>query len=112
MWRPRIGASHLMKGPHGIYYLRLAIPECVRALNPGLPKELKRSTLQAEKRAALAQAKQMCVDFLTTTTSLWQMHINVPTFVPVAGEPAAEGRPPCPILADLSRLRAARCLPL
>ena len=65
-WRPRIGANHLMKGPQGVYYLRLTIPERVRELNPGLPKELKRSTLQAEKRAALAQARQMCVDFVTS----------------------------------------------
>ena len=61
-WRPREGASHLVLGPNGIYYFRLAIPEHVRARDPSLPRELKRSTKAASKRLALARARKMCLD--------------------------------------------------
>lgn len=62
-WQPRINATHLSKGVNGIWYLRLAIPEHIRARHPELPKELRRSTKAAVRSAALAKAREMCLDF-------------------------------------------------
>lgn len=67
-WRPRVGAGHLSKGPAGVWYMRLAIPARVRQLNPGLPGELKRSTLVTHKRLALARARKMCSEFVASLT--------------------------------------------
>lgn len=63
VWQPRINATHLSKGVNGIWYLRLAIPEHVRARHPELPKELRRSTKAVVRNVALAKARQMCLDF-------------------------------------------------
>ena len=65
-WRPRAGAGHLAKGPAGIWHTRLAIPERIRRLNPGLPRELKRSTLVTQKRLALACARKMCSELVAS----------------------------------------------
>ncbi|UUZ68769.1 hypothetical protein LP416_02250 [Polaromonas sp. P2-4] len=54
VWQPRVSASHLAKGPNGIWYFRLAIPARVRALNPKLPKEIRRSTRTGNRCHALA----------------------------------------------------------
>jgi hypothetical protein len=54
-WRPREGAAHLSLGANGIDYFRLGIPEHVRALDPSLRRELKRSTKTTSKRLALAR---------------------------------------------------------
>lgn len=62
-WAPRINASHLAKGPNGIWYMRLAVPAQIRARHPELPKELKRSTKVALKSLALVKSRQMCLDF-------------------------------------------------
>lgn len=64
-WQPRIGATHLSQGPGGVWYFRLAIPLRIRAADPTLPRELKRSTKTGEKRLALARAREMCIDFVT-----------------------------------------------
>ena len=64
VWAPRINASHLAKGPNGIWYMRLAVPAQIRARHPELPKELKRSTKVALKSLALAKSRQMCLDFV------------------------------------------------
>lgn len=48
--------------------MRLAIPARVRQLNPGLPGELKRSTLVTHKRLALARARKMCSEFVANLT--------------------------------------------
>ena len=65
LWQPRLGSSHLAKGPGGVWYLRLTVPERIRKAHPALPKELKRSTKTAEKRLALARAREMCIEFST-----------------------------------------------
>lgn len=59
-------ADHLVRSASGIWYLRLVIPDHVRAANPSLPKELRRSTKQVQKRAALTTAREMCLKFLTS----------------------------------------------
>ena len=43
--------------------MRLAVPAAVRARYPELPKELKRSTETANKRSAIARAREMCIEF-------------------------------------------------
>jgi len=68
-WSPRIGASHLSKGVNGVWYMRLAIPEAIRARYPELPKELRRSTKASVKRGAFAKAREMCLDFLIKYSS-------------------------------------------
>jgi hypothetical protein len=70
-WRPRESAAHVSLGANGIYYFRLVIPAHVRALNPSLPRELKRSTKTTSKRLALARARKMCLDF-----SITPMHLD------------------------------------
>lgn len=62
-WSPRVTASHLLRGPNGIWYMRLVVPARIRALHPELPKELKRSTKVGVKSIALAKAREMCLDF-------------------------------------------------
>jgi len=63
-WSPRAGAHYLTRGANGIWYARLAVPASLRALNPNLPREIRRSTRTAEKRLAATRARQMCLEFL------------------------------------------------
>jgi integrase len=63
LWQPRINATHLSKSVNGTWYLRLAIPDHVRARHPELPKEIRRSTKAVVKSVALAKAREMCLDF-------------------------------------------------
>ncbi|WP_407066818.1 DUF6538 domain-containing protein [Extensimonas sp. H3M7-6] len=62
-WAPRLSASHLAKGPNGIWYWRLTVPAALRQRHPELPKELRRSTQTAHRCHALAKARKMCLDF-------------------------------------------------
>lgn len=63
VWAPRLNASHLAKGPNGIWYWRLTVPAVLRQRHPELPKELRRSTQTAHRCHALAKARKMCLDF-------------------------------------------------
>jgi len=36
-WSPRFGATHLSKGANGIWYMRLVVPEHIRAVDARLP---------------------------------------------------------------------------
>ena len=62
-WAPRLNASYLTRGANGTWYLRMVVPAHLRAQNPDLPHEIRRSTKTAQKRLALAKAKQMCLEF-------------------------------------------------
>lgn len=62
-WAPRLSASHLAKGPNGIWYWRMSVPAVLRQRYPDLPKELRRSTQTAHRCHALAKARKMCLDF-------------------------------------------------
>ena len=62
-WTPRLGAAHLSKGANGIWYMRLVVPEHIRARHPELPRELRRSTKVALKSLAVAKSREMCLDF-------------------------------------------------
>lgn len=62
-WTPRLGSSHLSRGANGIWYMRLVVPEHIRARHPELPRELRRSTKVALKSLALAKSREMCLDF-------------------------------------------------
>lgn len=68
-WQPRQHASHLFKGANGTWYMRLAVPENIRARHPDLPKELKRSTETANRQHAATRAREMCLDFLIKYTT-------------------------------------------
>ena len=63
VWAPRLNASHLAKGPNGIWYWRLTVPAALRQRYPELPKELRRSTQTAHRCHALAKARKMCLEF-------------------------------------------------
>jgi integrase len=52
-------ATHLTKSRHGIWYYRWVVPAHIRASNPSLPKELKRSTRTADIRIARARARKL-----------------------------------------------------
>ena len=62
-WAPRLHASYLTRGPNVTWYFRMVVPAHLRAQNPDLPHEIRRSTKTAQKRLALAKAKQMCLEF-------------------------------------------------
>jgi len=62
-WAPRLNASYLTRGANGTWYFRMVVPAHLRAQNPDLPHEIRRSTKTAQKRLALAKAKQMCLEF-------------------------------------------------
>ena len=62
-WAPRLNASYLTRGANGTWYFRMVVPAHLRAQNPDLPREIRRSTKTAQKRLALAKAKQMCLEF-------------------------------------------------
>lgn len=62
-WTPRLGSSHLSRGANGIWYMRLVVPEHIRALHPELPRDLRRSTKVALKSLALVKSREMCLDF-------------------------------------------------
>lgn len=62
-WTPRLGATHLSKGANGIWYMRLVVPEHIRARHPELPRELRRSTKEGVRSAALVKSRKMCLDF-------------------------------------------------
>lgn len=63
VWFPRLNASHLAKGPNGIWYWRMTVPAVLRQRYPDLPKELRRSTQTAHRCHALAKARKMCIEF-------------------------------------------------
>lgn len=65
-WQLRLDASHLARAANGVYYLRLVIPERVRAMHPGLPRELRRSTKTTLKTVALRKAREMCAELVTS----------------------------------------------
>ena len=62
-WTPRLGSTHLSRGANGIWYMRLVVPEHIRARHPELPRELRRSTKVALKSLAVAKSREMCLDF-------------------------------------------------
>lgn len=62
-WTPRLNASYLTRGANGTWYFRMVVPAHLRAQNPDLPHEIRRSTETAQKRLALAKARQMCLEF-------------------------------------------------
>lgn len=62
-WTPRLNASYLTRGATGTWYFRMVVPAHLRAQNPDLPREIRRSTETAQKRLALAKARQMCLEF-------------------------------------------------
>jgi hypothetical protein len=62
-WRPRTGAHYLTRSANGIWYARLVIPPHIRAANPNLPREIRRSTRTAEKRLAATRARNICLDY-------------------------------------------------
>lgn len=64
-WTPRSKATYLTRGANGTWYFRLVVPAHLRAQNPTLPRELKRSTKTADRRLALARSREMCLDFFT-----------------------------------------------
>ena len=45
----RAGGAHLSRSPSSLWYMRLKVPESIRAAYPRLPKELRRSTKRAIK---------------------------------------------------------------
>ena len=57
--------THLFKGRHGIWYVRIVVPPPVRHQHPELPAELKRSTRTAVRRLAEAFSRKMCLEFAT-----------------------------------------------
>ena len=61
-WAPQLNASYLTRGANGTWYFRMVVPAHLRAQNPDLPHEIRRSTKTAQKRLALAKAKQMCLE--------------------------------------------------
>ncbi len=65
-WRPRPTANHLVRTPAGVYHMRLVIPAHVRALNPELPGELRRSTKTSDRCQALRSAREMCRELVTS----------------------------------------------
>lgn len=67
-WRPRPNASHLSRAHNGVYYVRLMIPDHVRALRPDLPREIRRSTKTTAKQPALRHARQICEELVTSLT--------------------------------------------
>ena len=62
-WTPRLNASYLTRGANGTWYVRMVVPAHLRAQNPDLPHEIRRSTKTAQKRLALAKAREMCLEF-------------------------------------------------
>ena len=58
------GSAHLSRSPSGLWYMRLKVPDDIRAAHPHLPKELRRSTKTRHKIHALAISRKMCLDFL------------------------------------------------
>lgn len=66
LWLPRPEAAHLSRAANGTYYLRLVVPERVRAQYPGLPHELRRSTKTSQKAPALRRAREMCRELVTS----------------------------------------------
>ena len=60
----RAGGAHLSRSPSGLWYMRLKVPESIRAAYPRLPKELRRSTKTRHKIHALPISRKMCLDFL------------------------------------------------
>lgn len=85
-WRPRPSASHLSRGPNGVYYVRLTIPDRVRRLRPDLPRELRRSTHTTAKQPALRHARQICEQLMTSLN-------NAGTAMLVTDSAAAKPRP-------------------
>jgi integrase len=65
VWDIHPGAEHLWRSPHGIWYVRLVVPQWVRQAHPNLPSEIRRSTKTSVKRFALARSKEICLDFFT-----------------------------------------------
>jgi integrase len=65
VWDIHPGAEHLWRSPHGIWYVRLVVPQWVRLAHPNLPSEIRRSTKTSVKRFALARSKEICLDFFT-----------------------------------------------
>ena len=62
-WTLRLYASYLTRGANGTWYFRMVVPAHLRAQNPDLPHEIRRSTKTAQKRLALAKAREMCLEF-------------------------------------------------
>ncbi|MGE5115000.1 MAG: DUF6538 domain-containing protein, partial [Betaproteobacteria bacterium] len=58
-------APHLVRSRHGIWYVRIVVPERVRRLNPSLPREWRRSTRTACRRRAIAFSRKLCLAFET-----------------------------------------------
>ena len=58
-------APHLVRSRHGIWYVRIVVPERVRRLNPSLPRELRRSTRTASRQRAIAFSRKLCLAFET-----------------------------------------------
>ncbi len=68
-WTPRLNASYLTRGANGTWYFRMVVPAHLRAQNPDLPHEIRRSTETAQKRLALAKARQMCLEFFVRASA-------------------------------------------
>lgn len=55
--------SYIVRNRFGTYYFRVSLPKHIRALSPGLPKEIRRSLKTNIKSIALRKARLMWAEF-------------------------------------------------
>lgn len=55
--------SYLSVSRHGVFYVRLVTPKAVRAINPQLPKEIRKSLQTRCPREAVVRSRAMALDF-------------------------------------------------
>ncbi|MFM9916882.1 MAG: DUF6538 domain-containing protein [Rhizobacter sp.] len=86
-------APHLFKSRHGVWYVRIVVPNAIRKRHPELPAELKRSTQTAVRRVAEAFSKKMCLEFETRFSNIKDLEMKC-YFTPPLVQPMVIERDP------------------